>query len=110
MAHFDRRKYVEVHQRSPALGSTLGSKQSGILVSLVLLGELVQGDLLLDCGLVVREAGGPCVARSESSPEVLTKQRTRQRTVVENDNEAFGHCTRRVSAIPFHHLQALRVS
>src|SRR5262245_41049766 len=25
MAHFDRSKYVDVHQRSPALGSTLGS-------------------------------------------------------------------------------------
>jgi hypothetical protein len=33
MALFVAPKYVEVHQRSPALGSTLGSKQPGILAS-----------------------------------------------------------------------------
>ena len=31
-AHFDRSKYVEVHQRSPALGSKLGSKQPSVLI------------------------------------------------------------------------------
>jgi hypothetical protein len=57
IGHFDVPKCVEVHQRSPALGSKLGSKQSSIPVSLVLLRELGRGDLLLDFSLVVREAG-----------------------------------------------------
>jgi hypothetical protein len=50
------------------------------------------------------------MARSALSLEALTKQLTRQRTFVESDNDAFGHCTRRVYAIPFHHLQAVRMS
>jgi hypothetical protein len=33
MGHLVDPKYVDVHQRSPALGSTLGSKQPDILVS-----------------------------------------------------------------------------
>jgi hypothetical protein len=34
MAHFDGSKCQDVHQRSPALGSILGSKQSGALIPL----------------------------------------------------------------------------
>ena len=34
MPYFDLRKYVEVHQSSPALGSKLGSKQPVILISI----------------------------------------------------------------------------
>jgi hypothetical protein len=33
MAHFDGRKYVDVHQRSPALGSNLGSNHGNETLS-----------------------------------------------------------------------------
>ena len=33
MGQFDGPKYVEVHQRSPALGSTVGSKRPSALIS-----------------------------------------------------------------------------